>query len=142
MKLQDFGTLFLKSEDGRVLMVFYVKTNFMATHKLLKKHKLMRLGLDKGGKVVNKDVPHAMDKVWGVIVDNGLDYVMDEDMTYTAFSDMIGDAVEVYDYKDYDASKLYAKMNRSGLKKMYTKKWFENAYTYIHNKNERLLSTR
>ena len=138
MKLQDFGTFFLKSEDGRVLMVFYVKTNFMATHKLLKKHKQMKYETGKG----YKEVPHERNKVWGTIIDKESDYVMDEDMSYKAFSDMIGDAVEVYDYKDYDASELYAKMNRSGLKKLYTKKWFENAYAFIHNQNEHLLSTR
>jgi hypothetical protein len=128
MKLQNKGGLFMRMKDGKVRYIIYIKTNFLPKTKALKHHKILYYDREAGEL---KERSHESNKIWGVVFDNGSDYVMTEDMSYADFNEMVEEASEVYNVNHYTADKLYEAMKALGLKKIYTKKWFADKHAFI-----------
>ena len=128
MKLENNGAFFMRMKNGNVLYVFYMKTNFMAKNKMLKNHKITYF--DHEAKEF-KTKSHEPNKIYGVVFENGRDYVMDRDVSYVEFTEMLEEAKELYNVKHYTADKLYEAMHASGVKKMYNKKWFEDKHAFL-----------
>lgn len=114
----------MRMKDGKVRYVVYYKTN----SKMLKNHKILYYDRDAGEL---KERSHEPNKIWGIVFDNGRDYVMTEDMTYADFNEMVEEASDVYNVKHYTADKLYEAMKALGLKKMFTKKWFTEKHAFV-----------
>lgn len=113
MKLKDFACYFIKTDDHKVLLLCYYKTNIMP-----------------------KEVPaerRPPNRVYGVVFDKGIDYVMSEPITYNKFKvwfeSLPGDK---YDLADYKAASMYELMKELGAGKYYTKKWVEGQYNFIN----------
>ena len=89
-----------------------------------------------------KTKSYLPNKMWGVFFDkNGRDYVMQDNVSAKEMEkNIMVDSDEVYDFNDFSSAvELYEKMKESGLKKFYTKKWFEKEYKFIEGQIERAL---
>jgi hypothetical protein len=131
----DYGCFFLKAKKNReVGFVIYVKTNY-----LLKHHPEMKLNYfdEKTKKVSSK--PHARNKIWYIAFSgkSGRGGECLDDFTIAKFKDLFMEySEEIYNYRDYPSSSdLYAAMNdsKTGIPKVFTKKWFEDEYKFIEN---------
>ena len=129
----DYGCFFMKKKGTReVGFVIYIKTNY-----LLKHHPKIKLNYfdDKTKKLSSK--PHTRNKIWYVAVSGKHGVVGEslEDFTLTKFKDMFTKySEEIYNYTDYPSSSdLFTAMNdsKTGIPKVFTKKWFEHQYKFI-----------
>ncbi len=121
IKFDNYGAFFIKvKENDEIYIASYVKTNYMMKHK--------KKGLSKQFLVPNK--------LYTVIFDqHGADFVASEPISPADFEKaLIEGSKDFYDFKDYkNAEELYNKMKSSGLKKRYTKAWFEKQFSFINN---------
>jgi hypothetical protein len=128
MKFRDVGAFFIKRKDGEVWRCIYYKTNH-----LKKMHPEAKLtSFDMKTKEF-KTKSYSPNKIFGAFFDkNGRDYVMQDNVSAKEMKKMIMlDSEEVYDFNDFSSAvELYEKMKESGLKKFYTKKWFEKEYKF------------
>jgi hypothetical protein len=131
----DYGSFFMKMKETReVGFVIYIKTNY-----LLKHHPKMKLNYfdEKTKKLSSK--PHTRNKIWYIAFSGkhcgGGESL--EDVTLTKFKDMFTKySEEIYNYTDYPSSNdLYTAMkdSKTGIPKVFTKKWFEDQYAFIEN---------
>ena len=131
----DYGCFFMIIKGTReVGFVIYIKTNY-----LLKHHPEMKLNYfdDKTKKLSSK--PHARNKIWYIAFSGkhcvGGDSL--DDFTLTKFKDMFTKySEEIYNYTDYSSSNdLYTAMkdSKTGIPKVFTKKWFEDQYKFIES---------
>jgi len=137
MKFDDVGAFFIKRKDGEVGRCIYVKTNHLK--KMRPEPKLSSFDV-KTKEFKTKS--HSPNKMWGVFFDqNGRDYLMQDNVSAKEMEKMIMvNSEEVYDFKDFSSAlELYEKMKESGLKKFYTKKWFEDNYKFVEGQIERTL---
>ena len=73
------------------------------------------------------------------IFDRGYDYPVDKPVSYKEFAAILDDIPgKKYNCKDYTAATLYAKLAPLGIKKVYTKKWFEKEYESLGRLTEQL----
>jgi hypothetical protein len=112
MKLKDFGCFFIQQDDGKVLTLMYFKINPV----------IKALPADKR-------VPNT---VGVTIFDRGTDYPAAHPIPYKEFAKMLSEIPgKKYDYSDYTAATLHAKMVPAGIRKVYNKKWFEKEYEIL-----------
>jgi len=137
MKFDDVGAFFIKRKDGEVWRCIYYKTNHIK-----KVHPEAKLGSFDMKTKEFKTKSYSPNKMWGAFFDkNGRDYLMQNNVSAKEMEKMIMlDSEEVYDFNDFsNALELYEKMKESGLKKFYTKKWFEDKYKFTEDQIEKSL---
>ncbi len=128
LKFDNYGFIFMKvKSNDEIYMAFYVKTNYM-----MKNHKTK---WPKQFLVPNKLFVTFFDQ-------HGADFVAAEPVSPTDFEKgLIEGSKEIYDYKDYkNGEELYNKLKASGLKKRYTKSWFEKKFSFIKNQFDQIKS--
>ena len=129
----DYGCFFMKMKKTREIgFVIYIKTNY-----LLKHHPEMKLNYfdDKTKNPSSK--PHARNKIWYIAFSgksrSGGESL--DDFTLTKFKDLFMEySDEIYNYTDYPSSNdLYMAMkgSKTGIPRVFTKKWFEDQYNFI-----------
>ena len=83
--------------------------------------------------------PHTRNKIWYVAFSGKHGVIGEslEDFTLTKFKDMFTKySEEIYNYTDYPSSNdLYTAMKygKTGIPKVFTKKWFEDQYKFIES---------
>jgi len=131
----DYGCFFMKTKGTReVGFVIYIKTNY-----LLKHHPKIKLNYfdDKTKNFSSK--PHTRNKIWYIMVSGKIGRIGEslEDFTLTKFKDMFTKySEEIYNYTDYPSSSdLFTAMkdSKTGIPKVFTKKWFEHQYKFIES---------
>ena len=137
MKFDDVGAFFIKRKDGEVWRCIYYKTNHLK--KVYPEAKLSSFDM-KTKEFKTKS--YSPNKMWGVFFDkNGRDYIMQDNVSAKEMEkNIMVDSEEVYYFNVFSSAvELYEKMKESGLKKFYTKKWFEGKYKFIEEQIEKAL---
>lgn len=134
MKLGDYGSFFFRGKDNNIYLLLYIKTNY-----LLKKHpNATMMDFDMNTKQFVRK-PHTLNKIWFALFDkDNRDYPSTKDVTSSLIEKIINQNREFYDSNDYTAREMYDELKKSGLKPIFTKKWFEHRYSFIEDQETHL----